>query len=607
MKIYSKSILLFCIFLIYLIFVSLYIGYAITLVCSVALAGLVALLILGRKDVIVALKPNINRYSIFGLLLIVIYFIIISTFFLRSTELIFFDEQIYQSVALNILNHGNALPCLYGTSYLKSCYVNYTGFDPSGWPFLIAIPFALFGAGQITAHGLEISISAMSIVAVFLLSSIITNRKEIPIISAAIFATIPEVFIWSGTLANPNTPFMLFSIITVLLSIIFIKTRTKRTLWMALFSMVLTAYLRLEALILIPILLLAFLTFGGNDMKRTFIERVGQIKKAVLTEYAQSTAIVLLILLAPELIFINLAGPQLLINTQLFLKSGLPILSISYLPTVAIQNLLFLMGGINAYPAIFLPEITILAMAGAAFLFFDRRGERSRPALLLLSSIFVSYFIFYGMYFSGSALSGTSVRFLLILFPSLSILAAFGVYGVASLSVRNLHKARTADARRITVYALCFSLIALFFVLPFIQSIPYISSPNYAHPDFPVIGTASAQNGPYAMSYANRSLTFINDNYNLVPAGCLVFSPSPYLWYGLNRSAAYVSEYNASGISMGNHSCFVLDYSWFCGMPFNNTACNSLLSQYKVRTLATEYGDMGSNFSLYELLNYTPH
>ena len=45
----------------------------------------------------------------------------------------------------------------------------------------------------------------------------------------------------------------------------------------------------------------------------------------------------------------------------------------------------------------------------------------------------------------------------------------------------------------------------------------------------------TSQNDSYAMTYANKSLAFINSNYDLVPTTCLVFSPSPYIWYQLNR------------------------------------------------------------------------
>lgn len=611
---FDNKIILFFIFSLSLLFFFLitisYIGYTITLVCSIALIGLILFLIRGRNDIKRELSERINKYSLIALFVIVLFFVTFSLFFLKNTELIFFDEQIYQSIALNIINHGNALTCMFGTGYLHSCYVNGIGFDPNGWPFLIAIAFTFFGIGTATAHNLEIFFGASSIISVFLLSSLLTDKKEIPILSALIFTLIPEIFIWSKTLANPNVPFMFFATMSIFFFVLFARTRTKNTLALSLFSIVLAIYLRVEAFLLIPIFVIVFFTFSENGVKETLKNRIKSLKQKNTLSQTIPLLMIFLLLILPEVLVVISTTPELFTNASSFLSHNMGLFSLSYLPKTGYQNILFLFGGIAEYPIFFLPEITVFAILGAIALALrkEKRIKNNIGVLLLLLSLFLGYFIFYGIYFSGSALLGGSVRFLLVLYPALAILAAFGLYGLSEMPASLLRKRhRRSKQLKSVKNAICIILIILFFIVPFVYyAVPFLTHPNYSYADFPIIPNTTSQNDSYAMTYANKSLAFINSNYDLVPTTCLVFSPSPYIWYQLNRSSAYVSEYNASNQNITGYRCFILDYSWFCGNPFNNTICNAILNKYKLKVLATESGDGSSNFSLYQILNYSP-
>ena len=592
--------------LLLLLLFSVYLGYAITIACSIAFTALIISIILGRNELLHAFSRNINKYSIVALFAIVLFFISLS-FFLQRTELIFFDEQIYQSIAINILNHGTALTCVFGTAQLKSCYINSLGFDPNGWPFIIAIAFGLFGTSVSTSYNLEILIGASAIIAVFLLSGVLSDKKEVPIISTLIFTLIPEIFIWSKTQANPDMPFMLFATITVLFFILFSKKSTRTMLALSIFSLIITFYIRSEALLLIPVLGITFFTFGEGNMSRNFAKKIEIIKNKNAIHKTIPFFIIFLILITPGIYAIAITEHELLIDNLSFLNSQAQIFSISYLSKNVIQNSLFLGGAITEYPIIFLPEISAFAIIGVIYLTLYEKQKNRLSILSFLLCMFLSYFIFYGLYFSGSALQGGSVRFLLILYPVLSILAAFGLYGavrfVSSLLNKNTKITKKLD---ITRYAIFSALITIFFIVPFVYAIPFLMHPNYLYSDFPTIANTTAQNNPYSMTYANRSLAFINNNYNLVPKSCLIFSPSPYLWYALNRSSAYTYIYNTSVPNIKNYSCFALDYSYFCNPIFNNTSCGIIRAKYKLKVLATESGILGSNFSLYQILNYTP-
>src|SRR5271157_2936705 len=152
------------------------IGYAITAAVLASLIGLLSFM---------ALLAILSFFVAFGLLCV------------HPVEQLYFDENIYQGIAMNILAHGNALWCQYGTGYLANCYSNQVYHDPVGWCVFIAMAFAAFGTGIGTAYGLELLVGALSIAAVFLLASVVFERKGVAVISALVFAAMPMLYIWS--------------------------------------------------------------------------------------------------------------------------------------------------------------------------------------------------------------------------------------------------------------------------------------------------------------------------------------------------------------------------------------------------------------------------
>lgn len=585
----------------------LYAGYLITAICAIALCAIIALALVQAREVKSLIFRNLDKYTIIALALIVLFFVIFSTSFLRNTELIFFDEQIYQGMALNILAHGNAALCLYGTANLRNCYLSGLGFDPAGYPFILAVAFKIFGFGASTAYGIEILFGALSIIFVFLLASGLTERKDIGILSAVIFALIPEVFIWSKTPANPNMPFMLFTLMTAFFFVLFLKNTNKKTLALLLTSLVLTVYIRVEALLLIPVLLSAFFILGEDGIKKTFTRRLKLLKRAAPDRLLAILLLAFLLLIIPELYLIIATKPILSANATPFLASSSKLFALQYLINNIRINTLFLFGFDTVYPIIFLSNVTIFAIIGIAYLWTDKTARNGRAVLLFLMLFFLTYFIFYGLYFSGSVLLGGSVRFLLVTYPPLSILAAFGVLAMANYISSAFKKSKTPNKNgAATVHFVCALLIAVIFIVPFLYAMPFLRNPNYNYTDFPLQLNSTTENSIYTMSYTNRSLEFIYNNYKSVPNDCLVFSEAPYLWYTLNRSSAVLDLSNSSdSVNIKDYSCYVFDYGFWCSYPIGSTSCNSFLGKYKLKVLANEQNGNLPNFTLYQILNFT--
>jgi hypothetical protein len=599
----ANIIVLFCICLLFLVFllVPIAIGYSITIACAIVLVGLIVCILLSLNEIRSQISKNINKYSILALLLVLIFFMNFSILFMNKAQLVFFDENIYPSIALNILNHGNALTCIYGTAQLGSCYVNSLGFDPNGWPFLIAIAFRFFGTGIATSYGLELLIGILSIAAIFLLASSLADNKEIPIISAAIFALIPEVFIWSRTPANSDLAFMLFSTLTMFFLVLLTKKKTSKMLMLFLLSLAFTIYIRVEGLLIVPLAfaLLIFSENGDLSKKTTaFFKKVFNPNWIVLF-------ISFFILMIPEIVTILITKPEFNDTAAIFVGSA-GAFSFSYLQINITQNISFLLGYVNKYPLIFLPEITIFAIIGITYLVFSQKQKSSSLPTIILLYLFLSFFIFYGFYFAGSVLSGPSVRFMLAIYPSLAILAAFGTFAIINW-LATLFKTRQKYIKK-WVYLGYAAVVLGFFAIPFIYAMPLFTHPNYSYASFPIMlnETTSANTAPYTLAFDNKSYSFIEDNYKVVPNNCLVLSEQPYLWYTLNRSSASFILNASQNANFKNYSCFVLDSTYGCAIsPFNNGVCKAYETKYKLKVLTNENIGPNQNLTLYQILNYT--
>ena len=594
-----------------------YLTILIPIIVLFSISAMVIIVIIDFNEIWQIVNNIINKYSLVIISFIILFFLLFSILFLKKIELIFFDEQIYQSIALNFLKHGTASLCIYATSNLNKCYLSTIQFDPLGYPVILAIAFKLFGSNQLIAYNLELLFSSMTILLIFLSSSILTGKQEIGIISSLIYALIPEVLIWSKTPANPNIPFTMFFSLSLLFFAIFIKKKNIKLLYLFLFSLVVTIYIRIEAILLIPIFLLGFILLNKEISDFQILKN----KHAIIA------FIIFLILILPEIIFIFIAKYNLKKNEafiNLFIKSvsfnqgssilntQISLFSTKYFVNNIITNIKFLFGFIKIYPIIFLPSITLFAIFGLIFsIIYSKSYSKynSFRLAIFLEIIFLVYFIFYSFYFSGSVILGGSVRFMLITYPILSILAGLGVYMMSLLIFRKISEAKKIVAGKLyinnyTIFLICIIIILIAFVEPFIKSIPFIQNPNYNYPDFPMKLNTTTENSIYSMAYLNRSISFINDNYLTVPNNCLVFSETPYLWYNLNRSSA-IPGITLLNTNIKNYNCYIFDYSSFCSYPNISTECNKFLSQYKTKIIVSENNGNLPRFALYQILNFS--
>ncbi len=565
------------------------IGYVFTTVFIALFATLIASAFLSRKRISKALSGKISLLSAAMALAAIVFFLSFSVLFVHPVEQLYFDENIYQGIALNILHSGNALWCQYGTALLSSCPTSVLYHDPVEISFFLALAFGLFGAGMQTAYALELAVGALAILFVFLLSSSLFGKKT-GAASAIVFALMPELFIWSRTQAIPDLYFTTFSVLAFFAYSVYRKQRSHSTLAFLLSSLGIAVYMRIEGIILLPIFLaLAFYDTAALHGIKEGIDR--------LVNPRDSAKVALIVLFSammiPEAAYIMHEyqnpsyGATAICNSALASDFSLGNLACNISP-----NVKFFLGAFNSmpyYPAYFSVITTVIAIIGLSSLLLNVKKRGYTPLLILVLWI-ASFYLFYSAFYAGSVLFGVDVRFMLIIYPAIAILAGIGISSLSDLmpgKKRNAGKALSSAA-----FA---ALIVAFAAYPFLNSMSII--------------TMNTSQMPQQQTALN-AVNFIYQNAAKVPADCLVFTFTPDVWYELNRSAAQVGYFGASDPNFtrfaSRFSCFVFDQGYWCTTTqYKNSVCAADLARYGSTAIAAAPipGQLG-NVSLYYVNGY---
>lgn len=318
----------------------------------------------------------------------------VTAFTVPRTHRIFYDEDIYANAGQNIALAGHAGQCNYGTfEYGEYCphWIAYNK-QPSGWPFLISLVFQVLGTNEFYGFLLNNLIFSSAVLTVFLITWHLSEVFFTSFMSALIFGLIPHNLIWHNTIAaEPSSA--LFAGLTVLALIIYSKTRRQRHLVVLAFLIPLACQMRPES-ILIAVWTMPALLWMAPD---TFADKKSWI-----------IGIPALAFLVPHLI-------HLYIMRGMSWGADGDKISLSFLAHNISTN------GIYYFNNKFFPVIFILfAITG---LLFTRRWLKEKLLVLLWFLIFWGIFLFF---YAGSYTYGADVRFALLSFMPLAVLAGLG-------------------------------------------------------------------------------------------------------------------------------------------------------------------------------------
>ncbi|HQG35545.1 MAG TPA: glycosyltransferase family 39 protein, partial [Syntrophales bacterium] len=146
---------------------------------------------------------------------------------------IYYDEDIYGNVAQGMALKGQAAMCNYGTFEYDEYYPHWVVYnkEPAGWPFLVSMAFQLGGVDEEYGFRMNNLLYLGGILICFWIVHIITGRFFPAIMGGLLWAAIPHNLVWSNTMAaEPAAAF--FGGLTVLCLLVYLQTGKWRHLFL---------------------------------------------------------------------------------------------------------------------------------------------------------------------------------------------------------------------------------------------------------------------------------------------------------------------------------------------------------------------------------------
>ncbi len=168
------------------------------------------------------------------LLLIVIAGALLVTLVATQIHRIYFDEDIYANMGQNIAYTGQAGMANYGTFEYGEYFVNWLLYnkDPAGWPYLMGLVFQLFGTDETLAFYLNNLLFVGGILVVFFIARMLAVGPPFTaLLAALVYALIPHNLIWANTISAENAA-AVFGGLAVLCALAWLRTREARRLFL---------------------------------------------------------------------------------------------------------------------------------------------------------------------------------------------------------------------------------------------------------------------------------------------------------------------------------------------------------------------------------------
>jgi len=329
------------------------------------------------------------------LILIMIFTFVMSSFIAPRTHRIYFDEDIYANVGQNIALTQQAALCNYGEFVHGEYQPHWLSYnkEPNGWPFLISLVFQLFGTNELYTFFLNNLLLTAAVGFVFLLTCAITGAFLPAILAALTYSLIPHNLLWANTAAaEPAAAF--FALVCVFCLIIYLKTNQWRHLYLLAVILPLASQMRPESILIVPLTLLGLVLIRPDNLRRRQLWGAG---------------IITIIFLLPLLLhFYAVSG-------QSWGAAGAKFSLDFFYNNITVNGWYYLNN--QKFPAL----VTLFAILG---LCCAQYSGKWKIILLLWFVIFWGIFLFF---YAGSYRYGADVRFAVVSFAPLAILAGLGM------------------------------------------------------------------------------------------------------------------------------------------------------------------------------------
>ncbi len=478
-----------------------------------------------------------------------------------KTTRLFFDEDIYLDMAKQIVTHFSSCLCDFGNKF--ECFRCELMKWPVAHPFLLSLPFSIFGTSEMVATHFMIFLSSLSTIFIFLSSYLIFKNEKIAFLSSLILAILPIHILWSVTKAADIT-FSFFTSLLLFFSLLSSKSNDIKIHFLSLLALILAIQAKSEAIILIPLYFLTQLMLNQNYFK--LFEKKSYVFSLIFT-FSLAFTYFLHTFYAfktdtwggtKEKMCISYLNENLLTNLKFWFE----------LP--ALEDKWAYEGKQLYHPFIF----TLMACLGLATLI----KNNFRVSVVLLSW-FVAMFLMYASFYAGSVYWGVDVRYVLPQYIPFSLISAYGFYFFIKILKRRV-KENTA-----------FLLLLIFLVFYFSLYIPKMH-----------INQENIEESYGARLYRNSIIDFASKQ----PDNCYFIShvSSIYSWLGKGHMQIwYVYQPDFDSI-IKEKDCVIFDEGYWCAIKVSESqSCVEFNKKYELKLLKRVYDTKENKvYSLYKIV-----
>jgi hypothetical protein len=560
--------------------------YSMTIGMLVAFFGLVIGCIYDRKRIARAVRGAGLRKSHLALALAVVAaFAVFEFCVVKPTQLLFFDDAIYQGMAQQLINTGQALMCDYGTP--ATCFVGEVFHEPIGLSFDIAMAFLAFGVHRGAAYGTEFLLAAVAVFMTFLAALLMFKDTKAAIFSELLIALSPTVLVWAVP-TNSDMAMLAYSLVALFFMLVFMRDKHLWSFFNMLMSFALLSYMKVDALLYAPVFLVIYVLLEKGSITRTVNGLVKLAAKHAMDTKALIALLVFVAALAPSITYAayessygNYGATGQLQNTCSRNLAPVQVTGNSNLQNFEANicsNIGFWFDQYRSQYVMQPAAFTLLALIGIGALIVTGRARE----LAGIAFWFLAFFMLYTTFYAGSVIYGVDWRFMLSLVAQVSMLGGFAIASVlgAAGSVR----------RKYSMLAGCaaIAVVAAALLYPIFSLYPLLS-----------INPSQIQQAGDARFYEN----FVFNTSPEIPSNCLVYTYDPSLFNINGRAATQLSYlYNTSQYDQleTSYGCTVLDYGYWCHTP--NNLCTAVNQSFNLTPIATAtYKPFGYGYGLYYL------
>jgi hypothetical protein len=495
------------------------------------------------------LRPALDRRMLVTLAALVAFALALTLFVSPRTNRIYYDEQIYQNIGQNLADLRLAQMCNDGVvEYGRlQCGSGYYNKQPYAYPHLLSLIYRVSGVSSHSAFVVNAAVMALTVIAVYLAALLAFADRTVAFFSGLIVTLLPQQLLWSATAAvEPSAS--LACVVALAAAFYCRRSGTWLSLTLAGVASVYAAQFRPESLLIAPI--------------------VGLVVWPTVRQQLKGPHFWWVCLLCFALAAVHV-GHLVSVRNEGWGTSEARF-SLSYAANNMRANGPFFFAD-ERFPLV----ATLLALAGL----LKRGFTFERTTLLLYFALFFGVQL---LFYAGSYNYGADVRYSLLTYPPLAILAGRGAADI-TCTLSNLR-----PSRRPWLPVTAALLFQFLWYLPVVRAVTEEAWAARADVRFAETLVPELQGNSYVLTHNPGMFHMWGVNAGQM---AIVFNNPTYVDYlGLRYSRGVYLHWN-----------------FWCNVtvPEQQALCRMVRDQRQA-VLVREYRERDQHFALYRLVTQPP-